>query len=784
VVTNSPKAADDTPNLRTLFAERRISLRTMDAPLRLATGGAGASMIGAIALVALRDAGGVQVVLPVTQGVRTTLSGALFVSALVLMALGFGYLTTGAVLAHRNLALAAVLVLTGVLGFETGVFGIGGIVAPLPPWARLTTRLLLAGIWALAIAATLVRRGRPGDAGQDAKLRTVLLIAYCGLYGGYLLVLRGASPNVNGLDNFPISVNLLMLGAAMLSLPILQIAAVDFGEWGQLTGERLLRAAGRTTGAAFRSMVPGLGCLTLLVIAWVTQRGTAPRRLVSLGHGVLVFAAAVFVLLLVGRVLRLGRQNWPRTLNFGGLLAVTAVTAFLIAPVSAALTGRLAMHPAAAISRGGFYTGAANVRTLGAPAGASLLVPTGWQSSTGNGNDTYFDIDPNLGPLVLTVARGRIGAATLPSIVSGLGRPLGPAVPDGPMTRLELVPRSPVTTSIAWLEPIPGASEGYLLVGSSRGSDQPGAVAQFEAIAHSFRLPGVTPARIPSVSADQTSAAAQQAADDRLETVSDLMRGALAVIGLILLFAFGRGWPGGVRATLLLFGTVTLFTTVTFANALGRVLDGPGATWPTLGVTGVLAGIGVLGLLMLGLAATQARPWARRLPANLTALTGGIIALRLLDTLYTNALTASRAAVWAAVILLLAITWDVAMSGESMTNRASKYLPRASRVLLFYGYVILLAAVVVYFTGQRSAGSGRIVAEAVLEPEAITQAALFGLAMPLLVLLFLLHTFGGVSAPGTVPGQAAGAAVVDMVEPQQVNAVGIALQPISGTEPT
>lgn len=57
-------------------------------------------------------------------------------------------------------------------------------------------------------------------------------------------------------------------------------------------------------------------------------------------------------------------------------------------------------------------------------------------------------------------------------------------------------------------------------------------------------------------------------------------------------------------------------------------------------------------------------------------------------------------------------------TGESRTNHASHPAPRSSRVLLFYGYIILLASAVLFYSGQR-----------------------------LLVLLFLPRTFGD-SQPG------------------------------------
>ncbi len=83
------------------FKERRMSLRTMDTPLRLATAGAIACLVGSVLVIALRDVGGSSVILGITGGVLTTLSTPLFVASLVFLAVGLGYVVTGVVLAHR-----------------------------------------------------------------------------------------------------------------------------------------------------------------------------------------------------------------------------------------------------------------------------------------------------------------------------------------------------------------------------------------------------------------------------------------------------------------------------------------------------------------------------------------------------------------------------------------------------------------------------------------------------------------------------------------------------------
>ncbi|MGI8760745.1 MAG: hypothetical protein ACR2LF_05540, partial [Jatrophihabitantaceae bacterium] len=162
-------AETDLRSLRQMFAERHISLRTMDAPLRLATAGAVASLVGTCVLLLLRDAGGAGVRIGETAGVQVTLSSPLFVASLVMLALGFGYLTTGAVLSHPLGAFIGLAAITVGIGYETGAFGSFGNV--LPRNSLWTSRALLAVVWVLATAVTVWRRRRHSDAEQERTLR-------------------------------------------------------------------------------------------------------------------------------------------------------------------------------------------------------------------------------------------------------------------------------------------------------------------------------------------------------------------------------------------------------------------------------------------------------------------------------------------------------------------------------------------------------------------------------------------------------------------------------------
>jgi len=146
-------------------------------------------------------------------------------------------------------------------------------------------------------------------------------------------------------------------------------------------------------------------------------------------------------------------------------------------------------------------------------------------------------------------------------------------------------------------------------------------------------------------------------------------------------------------------------------------------------------------------------PTGRLVIAGVIGLEAATAALQLMTWLYDKALSASRISVWAAVILLVAVVWDVTMSGESMTNHGTAHLPRASRVLGFFGYTILLAGTILFYTSERTVSTGRAT-EPFFEPESITRNAMFRVALPVLLLSFLIRlarAAGGAAATWEAP---------------------------------
>jgi hypothetical protein len=175
-------------------------------------------------------------------------------------------------------------------------------------------------------------------------------------------------------------------------------------------------------------------------------------------------------------------------------------------------------------------------------------------------------------------------------------------------------------------------------------------------------------------------------------------------------------------------------------------------------------------LSLIALAIPWREPGRRRtVVVGLIGLLATVWTLVGMGALYDHALAASRIAIWAAIIVLVAMAWDVVMSGESMTNEGTRRIPRASRVLGFLGYVILVAGTVMFYSGQKVTGTGQA-AESIFEPEAITRNGLFRLAFPLAVLMFLLrfgrNRPGGTTPPSTGPGLGPGEGLGEQPEGQ------------------
>lgn len=740
-------------SLRAVFRERRISLTTMDRPLRVATGAALASLLAVALLIALRDIPAPTVVLGRSGERVVEVSAPLFIATLALLALGLAYLVTGAVLASRPVAVGTLVLITAVVGLQAGAFGsvIGGVsfLGVLPGWARWTSRGLLVGLWLVAAAAWAWdrRTGRP-----TPPLRLIVLAGYVAIFASYFVVLRIASPTVGGLDLYPSVVGLVMVDIVVLVHPVLLAAAVDFGEWGGLLGERVTTAVRHKSERA-PAVLASVLAASLLGYGYVELAHGMPlvsgARIWRASRSVLILALALGIVVLVGRALALHRRRWPTTLNFAVVFAVCAVSSYLIAPISAVLAHDFAGvgKPVEQVEDGRFLSSADVVAGSGGTGKTAftVLIPRGWLHRSSGGLEVWTNYAvPEATAGHSGAAFERVGITSFPAALKAADfarlspdmTATGPEVADGAWTRVPVT--MPDMAGIIWTRPAPqAAGSTYIIEALVKGAPLAAVEPELRAIADSFRAAGEPPAVLPAGAETETEPDTDPVSD-RLQAIDVGI--SLAVL-LCLVAAFvvtGRRWPARMVATVLLLGLTTSLTVVYFADSLGRALVGEGTRWPYVSKYGLLTGFGVLGLLAVAATTRWAPARRRRLLTGLIGLLATTWALEGMDLVYESALRASRVSAWAAVTVLVAAGWDVTMSGESLTNHGTRHAPRASRVLAFLGYVVLLAATVLFYSAQRVVGSGEAT-EAFFEPESVTRDGLFRIALPVAVLLFLLR---------------------------------------------
>lgn len=755
-------------SLRQLFRSRRLSIRTMEPRLRLATGAAAASLLGTVLLIALRDVGGANVIVGRNGDVVTAISTPLFIATLVLLSIGLAYVLTGAVLASTWIAVVALVLIMAEIGLHTGAFGsVFGFdpLSLLPTWAVWTARAVLLAVLLLAIGVIVFDHRRSNQVTR--RLRLTVLVTFALLFGAYFTILKIASPDVGHLDLFPETISTLMLDIADLVTPLLFIAAVDFGEWGGLLGERI--AAGlKVRRSALLAPVAALLALALIAYGYAHLAGKqwfTGDRIWTAIRTALIVGVTLLVMIAVGRLLGLHRRRWPATLNVAGMFAAVALVLYIIAPLAGVIAGKFhgVGTPPEQVTPQGRYTSAADVTLERGGKGDqaySLLVPRGWiRENQSNGAVLWLNAAlPGPKPGTLVKGLEKMGVfpldqkTTPEQLAAALKAPIkGEVEREGEFQRFDAeLAGGPAQF---WLRPNDKGGT-YVVEFTLSGVPQDRVEPTWKAIMETFRTAGQPPATLEEEPPPPESE--QQRAEDRLQAASFYLMVPTAVLLLLLVGIFGRRWALRLVGTILLFAVFVVAALLYFADSYARGIFGPGTHVPYVGSAGLYFSVGVLTLLALLLPFRE--PDRKRvLVVGLISLLATVWTLVGMSVLYDHALAASRVAVWAAIIVLVAIAWDVVMSGESMTNEGSKHIPRASRVLAFLGYVILVAATVLFYSGQKATGTGRA-AEALFEPEAITRNGLFRLAFPLAVLMFLLRF--GRNRPSRVrsggPGPAGG----------------------------
>ena len=224
----------------------------------------------------------------------------------------------------------------------------------------------------------------------------------------------------------------------------------------------------------------------------------------------------------------------------------------------------------------------------------------------------------------------------------------------------------------------------------------------------------------------------------------------VGVIALVALVALRKRLSGGLVAAGCFLVIIGLIDALTGLEDIGTVihpfgLHSTGTTQdfvsnaPYLGVEGLKAVAAIVTILLVLYAV--ANKSLRRLMTPIALLVTLTVSLQILvwiDSLFGKTTdTTGRVALFAAVVLVVALLWELAASGEGVTNLHSKWFPRDARVMLFAGYILLVSSAVLFYSSLHDAKSQTLL-ESQFDSEAFVRSGIFFLGVPLVITLCLI----------------------------------------------
>lgn len=725
---------------------RMLSWRTMTPSLRLITGVAIAQLIAAAAIIALHGLRLPQVGLGLQNGHAIQMAAPFFWASIAFTIISMAFLMTAALMMRWPIRLIA-LALFSALMLSTP--------APLAfsvfRWVSIAILWLWAGVVALALsdidtegqndggplrrlrgnAQRWVRAARarfPGAAGAPLPVATLsfMLLWQLAYYAALLATAGWMTSATNDFFQLTISVQLASLSGALI--PFLFLAGSDFVELGELIGAGAASGiaslgSGDRTGARGARMalarwltVGAAVILSLYIVityAPSTRTGLGRVALTYLGELALVAALALALYAL----LRWGSAaSWPTarlssltlllvSLGYFGLLAIPS--AMLVASSNAGKTVVISDYSVyrAPVELPAFsmpYPSGWTSQALHQPGGAISVVFDGFsQTFTGR----YFvEIQPDPGADANT-ATAALNAYLTSAESSGQVTNASALSTDGEWQTAQFTARlssGATLRSKAWAR----ATNGYIwiAIGSTFPAYQDALFPVFETMTQGWRPDYSAVAPVSAESSD--TAAAKRAAALYLGLIPLVLS---LIAGLWLVRRRGARSPMWNVAGVFV-ATFGLLTGAQMTPLMLQVAGAPkAATWFLgLPVENLLQGVALATLGLCAYALIWRRMDTRWLEAIrlALALNVGLLFISLMSNLYDKAIAASQSSAhhsisWAeALIVLIALGWDLLMSGETFTNRDDKWLPRHNRLLLYLGYILLTATLVVFFSAQ------------------------------------------------------------------------------------
>lgn len=738
-------------SLRKEFAERLISLKTMDKPLRIAVILGFASVLAVVILMGLGDVGGGTVVLSNSGGSTTAVATPVVVVSFLLITIGLAYVYTALNLIASWLSLPLLWVITFLLALGSGALGTlfasFDFLQVYPAWVRWTERGLLVGVLGLSSVGKWIAR----RVSRGSLSHSFLLLCYAALFGSYFVVFWLGGRHGIRQEVFGVDVWILLAGVYIFMTPMFAAASVDFGDWGELIGSRVVTAiAGRRRDALFALGLVAAAGVAALGYAELRSGGgwLAGNTLLRAVMSVLSVAAALALVAAAFVALRLHHHSWPRKVSISTVIVLSGAMFAAIPSLASWIVGPT---PQVASATGHFVDHAAvNRVTVGSgPTAWTFQVPANWQvnSVPSQGLVSASYTEPHVGAEIADFLQ--LGKVTTSAAIARRFN-----ATSGPPSRVGRWERSTLggngLSGYIWVTRVSFGGVGitYVLLEDVDGNlTLVQARPVFLAIASTFRGPFEHPAALPHGSA--APSASQTDRTTAVELGLDL--------GLLFLLAgaaisTGR-WRRQFVVAALLVGVISLLTFLESGSALGHVLFAPSTVLPELSVGDLLFSIGAIGLVLVAvvhLLGKGGRALGRQITVGVIGIEGAAAVLRLMAYLYGKALSEPALGVLAAILILADIAWDVSMSGES-TNKGSGLLPRATRVLLFFGYMVLLNAALLFDTHAESIVNGKSapLTTLLVQPDEWTRTALFTVAVPVLFVATLLRMSERVRNQGT-----------------------------------
>lgn len=736
-----------------------ISWRSMQPSMRLITAVGIAQLLAAGLVIALHGVPSPQMSLGLQSGHSVHIAVPYFWLSVIFTCIAISFLMTGSLLLRWPIRLLA-LILFSAFTLLPGV---------LYPYAAIRVALVIAlwlWAWVIALGHSAAPPEAPVKPSSPQRLAAwarraplpaltlcVTLLIEVTLYL-VLLATTGWTRDSNLIFQLSFQAESQIL--AFVLVPVLILAGSDFAELGELIGSGIANATRIKSAQRGVWLTLGLTTLVAVVIA-VTNRPDIPGSikdtlLAYLGE----FAvAAAMVCALVALLRWSDAIHWPAA----RLRALTLLAAALIYFVIATLTGIAIIAQNSEITRVTLTDFQVYQTPPTTSPAFSLPYPAGWKPTLASNNKatqlTISGLNQQYVGYVFVLALDQPDATSATASqaltsfllnIAGSSRTL--SVNSTGFDGAWQTQRFTLNASTSKVETLTGegwsqARDGHnwLFVGVTTNSNAQVLLPAFASMAHEWR-PDLS-AQTPQTHETDLTAITARSSALYLGLLPLLLGPALG----FLLMRFGGRWSPTLRVTGLFFAAFGLLFGATVLPSILQVFGAPNAfVWflslPTSAMQQVVA---IATLALAGWVALRRRDdpaWVELIRLAL-ALNIGLLFIAQMFNLYNVAIGVSKTSLahplsWEeGAIVLIALGWDLVMSGEAFTNRDDKNFPRHTRLLLYMGYITLTATLVMYFSTQ-SYTFAPGTHETLFESEPWPQLGLRILGLPMVIVTFAL----------------------------------------------